>query len=611
MNLDYAKVRDFLAKLPIKNPDKVIVPFRLRPAQIRFVDLLEDLQRRKRPPRVITVKSRRVGISAVCIGMEIIHCMVVDNADARITAHLAETAGDLFSAGKLMHSQLKAGIILDDEEVEIDSPDPKAKVIHFGPYAYSSKLTFGTAKTVAGGRGMGFSANLATEAAYYEQEGSFTSIFSALPRRDLFFGFVESTANGVTGVGGPFYEAYWAADRDESDFAAFFVGPQEDPTCVITNEDLAREIMARSTDPDNEAEERDLIARFHLTVPQLAWRRSTLYGMECNGQLNKLHTDFPYYPEQAFVSSGEPVFTDQEKLKAKDSVEAAPPARTVEIVALGTGPQRTLKIQRRTDAHITIWEEPEPDHYYYIGADAASGKDEGDFAAAAVYDGSTGNQVGEYQKRAGVHEFADDLDKLGRYYGRYMPLKQALLNPEISCNLGYTVLQRLRDDFHYTNFYRWKSKDEKIAPRVARFPALGWETTSRTREMIMNHFRIALMQNEVHPRSREALAQIQICERREFGMRWDVQRGHDDILMAHLICWIAIVQWPPPNITLSSTGGRVMEPRDTVGGTPTPVETALNLSPILEAHRQRILAPKRRNSREEWQKARERERVFI
>src|SRR5262249_10170529 len=119
-----------------------------------------------------------------------------------------------------------------------------------------------------------------------------------------------------------------------------------------------------------------------------------------------------------------------------------------------------------------------------------------------------------------------------------------------------------------------------------------------------------LMQHEVHPRSQTVLSQIERCERREFGMRWDVKRGHDDILMAHFICWIMIIQWPPPNMTLSSTGGRVLERVDTAPGTP-PIETAINRSPILEAHRAKVLRPRRRDPRVEWQQARERDKVFM
>lgn len=611
MNLDYSKVRAFISKLPIKNPDKVIVPFRVRPAQSAFLDLMSQLQERRRLPRVIIVKSRRVGVSSICVALLTVHSLVIENADARITAHLNATAKELFEGGKLMHRQLRSGVEFGGEVIENDAPDPTAQVIRYGAETHASKLTFGTANTVAGGRGMGFSALLATEAAYYEQEGSFTSLFPALPMKNLFFGFLESTANGVEGIGGPFYENYLAATSGDNELAPFFIGPQDDPTCVVDDE-TARRIMDRPTDPDNEAEEKDLIQRFHLNINQLAWRRITYEGPDCMRQLNKLHTDFPYWWEQAFVSSGEPVFTDQEKRKARESVKNAPSARHVEILALGTGPQRQLKVQNRSDGHITIWQEPEVDHYYYIGADAASGKDEGDFAAAAVYDGTTGTQVAEYEKRAGVHEFADDLDKLGRYYGKYMPLKQAMMNIEISCNLGFTVFQRLRSDFHYSNWYRWRSKDDRMAQRVAsKFPALCWETTSRSREMLMNHYRIGLMQDEVYPRSQTVLSQIERCERKEFGMRWDVRRGHDDVLMAHFITWIMIVQWPPPNLLTSSVGGRVMEPRDEVRGTPTLVDTALNLSPILEAHRQKVMQPKRKNPREEWQKAREKDRVFV
>jgi len=67
--INYRHIRKFLERLPIKNERKQIVPFRLRPAQEKFMRVLENLQDKRRPPRVIVVKSRRVGISRICTGL--------------------------------------------------------------------------------------------------------------------------------------------------------------------------------------------------------------------------------------------------------------------------------------------------------------------------------------------------------------------------------------------------------------------------------------------------------------------------------------------------------------------------------------------------------------
>jgi hypothetical protein len=535
--INYKHIRTFLARLPVKNERKQIVPFTLRPAQENFLRLLEKLQEQHRPPRVIVVKSRRVGISRICTGLLFAHCFLVDHADVRITAHRKETAAELYGVGALMHKRLR-------NEGIIRAPQPTKRELKLGYDDESSTITIGSARDEAGGRGLGFSAMLATEAAYYEQEESFLALTPTIPREPFFYVFIESTANGTEGTGGPFYESYKLAEKGQSEFTAFFAGPQEDPNCVITEPYEVKRILGEETDDENEREEKDLIQRFHLTPAQLAWRRAVLYSPECSGYLTNLHREYPYYWEQAFEGSAFKIFTAEETRFMQECVDSGPRMHVGILEARGTRPNRQIRV-RDQEGPFKFWEPPKKDHWYYVGADAARGVVEGDFAAAVVWDGITGHQVAEFSARANVQVFADMLDRLGRYYGQFMPVGQAMMNIEL-CSNGHAVFQILRTDYGYSNFYRWLGKDDRINRQAPnRRPALCWETTSRTREFLITHFRDAIQQGMAIVRSKDLLAQARLAEQ-QLGQRWEVEYGHDDIIMCSMIGWIARLQWPPP-----------------------------------------------------------------
>lgn len=603
--IDYSRVRQFLRRLPVKDKHKRIVPFREWPAQEKFIQLLEQLQEAHRLPRVIVVKSRRVGISLICTFLLFVHCMLMEHADARITAHRKETAAGLYGVAGMLHRFLRGDRKLASQVgVEarrlIQAPPPTKRILKFGHDEEDSAITIGSARDEAGGRGLGFSAMLATEAAYYEQEDSFLALTPTIPREPLFFVFIESTANGTEGVGAPFAEQYRLAVEEQSEFSAFFVGPHEDPGCVITDPHEIKRAMAWDTEEENRREEEDLVARFGLNEAQLAWRRLVLASPECRGYLKILHREYPYFWEQAFEGSVLQVFTYEELRWAEDCIKSGPRPVDVQLVASGAlGNDRKIR-ESAGAGPFTIWERPKEGHWYYIGADAARGEETGDFAAAVVWDGITGAQVAEFQQRANVHVFPDMLDRLGRFYGRVMPTGQAMMNIEVSCSNGNTVFQILRTEYKYSNFYRWLSKDDRINRQTAsRRPALCWETTQFTRNMMIGHFRDGHQDQRLKVRSKRLISQMRLAEQ-EFGKRWDVEFGHDDLLMAAMIGNMAMVQWPPPASLLK--GG---EAGNVAGGVamPTPpsaelprsvsVEHAGDSGAVLAEHQSRLIKPAR------------------
>jgi hypothetical protein len=143
-------------------------------------------------------------------------------------------------------------------------------------------------------------------------------------------------------------------------------------------------------------------------------------------------------------------------------------------------------------------------------------------------------------------EMADDVDKAGRWYNK------AMMNIELTGNLGLWCQQLLRDKYMYPNWYIWKSKDDKVpSPKTGR--SLGWETTFRSRDLLLATFRGKLhdgMKNRLGglaPKDEEIIRQMDLMTMAT-GMRWDVEHGHDDVFVACCLAVVACAQYPPPNI---------------------------------------------------------------
>ena len=199
-----------------------------------------------------------------------------------------------------------------------------------------------------------------------------------------------------------------------------------------------------------------------------------------------------------------------------------------------------------------IYEYPQRNHHYFFGVDCARGMEQetgkavGDFASFVVLNGTTGDIAAVFYDWIRPNVMADDVDKAGRWYNR------AMLNIELTGNLGLWCQHELRDKYMYPNWYIWKSKDDKI-PTSKMGRSLGWETTSRSRDLLLSTFRGKLhdgmkrVPGGLDLKDEELIRQIGRMTMAT-GMRWEVERGHDDVFVACCLAIIACAQYPPPNI---------------------------------------------------------------
>jgi hypothetical protein len=505
-----------MSRMKIRDRDSgATVPFKLWPAQRKMAAAVDRAVRAGKLPWFLLCKSRRVGGSSFFDALGFCHCLSMPNATGLILAHQAQSSKKLF--------KIPLGLAacfpykLDCTKTSIIFNNPQGK----------SELEIATAGSPEAGRGYTLSFLHVSEAAFISSDASFLSLLPAVSHNPNSIIVIESTANGKIGPGKAFYDLWMNSVEGKSEFIPIFVGWLEDPTCV-------RDPMEAADAPVND-EEQDLIENFGATKAQLAWRRFTLETF-CQGYLNKFLQEYPHAWKVSFTSTGSPAF-DRSELTACNETKRRPRYRCF-IERDGTG---GITLRRdNTRGTLAVWQDPVPEHAYYIGADAARGEEYGDFAAFCVWDGTTGEQVARLMDRIPPEVLAFQLDAIGRRYNN------AMVNVELTGNLGLESQRRLRDEYFYPNLYGWKGKDDRRTSTNKRV-AIGWETTTRTRDLMLTYFRSGLREGRVIVYDEVLIGQMEQCEM-DLGFRWTIEKGHDDLLVASMLAWASCVQYPPPTV---------------------------------------------------------------
>jgi hypothetical protein len=375
-----------------------------------------------------------------------------------------------------------------------------------------------------------------TEAGFYPYEGVFTSLMNTLSKDPNNACMIESTANGMEGPGEAYYQAWEAAVAGDNEFLPIFLPWWDDPAYVMPEEfaqDAPRDEYERRL--MNDIKHWKTGKKIPLGKDRIAWFRETL-STKCEGILEKFRAEYPSEPEEAFVATGNPAFTIEEMQFANNAIVKIPWQGRCVL----TADQKHGQLQKGTDGPLVVYETPQKGHHYFAGVDSARGEEStmapGDYAGIVVWNAETGDLAARYMSRVSPEELAPVAAALGYYFN------SAMLNVELN-NIGYVTMKALRDTYYYPNQYLWKGRDDR-ADRSKHGSAYGFETSDRYRKMMFSLFRTALHEKRVVPKDKIFVEQMKKAKL-EMNWRWTVAVGHDDILMAGFLGWIALEQNHP------------------------------------------------------------------
>lgn len=177
---------------------------------------------------------------------------------------------------------------------------------------------------------------------------------------------------------------------------------------------------------------------------------------------------------------------------------------------------------------LRIWSLPDPNRAYSIGADVGGGKSSSDFCAASVVARDNGEQCATFQAHMDAMDFAEVIFLLGVFFGGREPM--AFLVLEINAH-GLAVLEKLKM-LGYSNIYMRRTWDaiEKQFQLV-----LGWQTSVKSRPILINRGRTALADPSVTIRDPELFKEMSTFVFTDSGREDHLEGSNDDILFSWML----------------------------------------------------------------------------
>jgi hypothetical protein len=263
--------------------------------------------------------------------------------------------------------------------------------------------------------------------------------------------------------------------------------------------------------PDNweRTPEEDLLAKqFELDDEQLCWRRwkiKDMKGVHGNRE-DAFKQEYPMTWQEAFQASGSLVFSLSALTEIERHLRA--PSFVGRVDLSGDRP----KIVPDVDGELRIYQAPDMNARYVVGADVAKGLEHGDDSVACIVNAETGEDAAVWSGHVNSTLFADILEFLGKHYSMIQPNGRrvsALLIPEITGGYGDATVNRLRNELKYPHVYQAIQRTTEHQKKQ-----WGFDTTKNSKPLLIEAL-VDLTENEPHlMRDRETWRQMGVFVRK-------------------------------------------------------------------------------------------------
>ena len=466
----------FQSQLKITNKQGKTVPFLLNPIQLKIDEVVKKLEKKNKPIRILILKARREGVTTYVGGYIFNDTACNPNVSSLITAHIPKSTNDIFDIYKLFYDELHPAIkpmrrYNNRTELVFDNPSGKDRENNPG---LRSKIVVATSNTIELARGSRLNHYHGSEVAYYKNAKKLMiGVFNAVPYEPNTSIWLETTANGV---GGWYHKFFYKAYRKENEYIALFFAWWQFPEYRKQINVVKKKHIISSLDD----EEKVLVKKFKCSIQQLAWRRWAIENL-CQGEIELFHQEFPSTIEEAFITSGRPVFN----------------RNNLQLFKVRKGQRGYIenkKFFKDEKGDLVIYQMPIKGRNYVIGGDVAEGKliessDEenefdnftrlkGDWSVLVVMDAVTRNVVAKYRGHPDPDILGDIAINLGYFYNTALLAIEA--NPG-----GYGIVTNKR-------IYKKKYPKNKIYFSVIvdraknkKTRKIGWWTTTKSRPLLI------------------------------------------------------------------------------------------------------------------------------
>ena len=458
------------SELNLKINDKLArtIPFVFNKEQEILRNEVRRQEAEGRPVRIIILKARQLGFTTAVAGMFYYRAATKKNINAMVVAHDAQSATGILNKHKTFYDNSIPELApmrksSNAKEMLFENPSPKPSDRRANP-GMRSRIEIETAGNPEAGRSKTIHLLHLSEMAFWPNtekrtaDQTFTALMQAVPNQPGTIVIIESTANGV---GGAFYREWHRAVTGQSDFTPLFFPWHQHSEYKMP---VPKNFVA---DP----EEQRLMELYGIDASRIAWRRWCI-SSNCGGSLDMFHQEYPAEPEEAFLTTGRPVFDTQALTKAQK--EATDPVYTGIMGEVMEGQERFARFQQQYKGPLKIWETPKSGVDYVIGIDTALGVKDGDYSCMQVIEKKSQKVVAVWHGHIDPDMLGKQAVLLGKYYNR------ALLAPE-SNSFGQTTINSIVKN-HYGHI--WRQRTEGRADEKTGF-AYGINTNTKTKPLMI------------------------------------------------------------------------------------------------------------------------------
>jgi len=538
---DMSRMRDFkyYSKMLLRiQTGKGLVPFDYT---TRYVQKKIDVEWEKKlkqgePVRFIILKARRHGVSTYVQARMFHGCHTNSHRQAITIAADDDGCGYIHNMSQIFYEYLPVGLKpatkrKNVQEMVFDYPKTRVQKEGGKNYGLKSSLRTVSCTSKAGlGTGNHF-IHFSEYAMYRDAEGVRKGVIPTAFDEPGTFVIIESTANGMTGHGGPFYEEWKRAKEGKSPFKPLFYS-------WLNHEGYVKGFRGKNQYEELldtlDSEERELRDKHKASYEQLNWRRFQIgflgeHGGDSKSGLENFHEQYPTTDQEAFIVSGRSVFSRAILKLYYDQC-----TDEIERFSVYEG-----RLRKDCDGELRMWAHPNKDEEYVMAIDSSSGEPGStDFSCIEVFRvGNTakqewGEQVAEFHQRLDSDELAKVACVIGKYYNN------ALAVPEI---FGYghaTLGAMIRLD--YPNIMRRTQLDAISKTYLNKY---GWNTNPTTKPAMLTLGRYVVNNKMVILHSQHLVMEMIMFVRDDGGSGASAYgSGKDDRVMTFLIALKGIEQ---------------------------------------------------------------------
>lgn len=472
--------------------------------QLEILAAVERQRAAGKPVRLIVLKGRQLGCSTITEALMFWNGFIFPHSFGLVLAHLTDSSEAIFDMTRRYWETFPFRLLYDakyQSKRELSWEEP-----------VGSAIRIATAGSGTTGRGRTISFLHASEAAFWDHaEDLMTGLRQTIPEDPSSTIIVESTANGM---GNWFHHTWSEAIDGNNEYEPLFFPWWRHPEYTASYLRLSMPPLGRL-----DGEEQFLAGKLGVDEDHLQWRRWAIANLT-GGNLDAFHQEYPSTPEEAFITTGRPVF-DLGKLKAiyepkkgsRGMIVPNPRTGQMEFVKDPTGP-------------LTVFRLPSSDldwgRYFVAGDPAHAGGH--DYACAQVINRRMYEQVAIWHSHIDPITFGDELVKLAKFYN------DAELVTEVE-GPGYATVGRIMS-LNYPNVWRQRFAD-RLPGKIAQL--YGWSTNAKRKDWAISELAKLILDGSllIHDRGTyEELREYVSLPEPTGGYGPADERGFDDRVMA-------------------------------------------------------------------------------